>query len=263
VGCEPPSRASESVGHEELSSTAWHCTRRSARRSGGLDSVAKSSPSCTCRRHFDPGAVARAEAELPELDSDRTGRSATAGQRVAVDPSAAADRLATAARPVRSVEAAGSALGEMRARVTRARLGNAGTGGTGGSTAQAPLLAAHAQQYFRIESAPAGPRAPKLLFVGSDDGGITNARFVSLLASARLQSIEPLSYMRDLLCLLPSWPKSRVLELAPAYWKRPSCPKLKNSWPPTSPGACCFRRLCERPIAQPVYCPAAILSVTG
>ncbi|MBK8265380.1 MAG: hypothetical protein IPK80_29130 [Nannocystis sp.] len=26
-------------------------------------------------------------------------------------------------------------------------------------------------------------------------------------------------YLRDLLCLLPSWPRSRVLELAPAYWK--------------------------------------------
>ncbi|MBK8259983.1 MAG: hypothetical protein IPK80_01435 [Nannocystis sp.] len=26
--------------------------------------------------------------------------------------------------------------------------------------------------------------------------------------------------LRDLLCLLPSWPKSRVLGLAPAYWKQ-------------------------------------------
>jgi len=57
-------------------------------------------------------------------------------------------------------------------------------------------------------------------FVGSDDGGITNARFVSLLASARLHGVEPLSYIRDLFCLLPSWPKSRVLELAPAYWEK-------------------------------------------
>ena len=58
------------------------------------------------------------------------------------------------------------------------------------------------------------------LFVGSDDGGVTNSRFVSLLASARLHDIEPLGYIRDLLCLLPSWPRSRVLELAPAYWKQ-------------------------------------------
>ncbi len=58
------------------------------------------------------------------------------------------------------------------------------------------------------------------LFVGSDDGGVTNARFVSLLASARLHGVEPLGYIRDLFCLLPSWPKARVLELAPAYWKQ-------------------------------------------
>ncbi|MGH9893466.1 MAG: hypothetical protein ACREA0_16050, partial [bacterium] len=30
--------------------------------------------------------------------------------------------------------------------------------------------------------------------------------------------IEPWAYLRDLFCLLPSWPRSRVLELAPANW---------------------------------------------
>jgi transposase len=57
------------------------------------------------------------------------------------------------------------------------------------------------------------------LFVGSDDGGETNAVFVSLLASCQLHDIEPFAYLRDLLCLLPSWKKSDVLRLAPAYWK--------------------------------------------
>jgi hypothetical protein len=57
------------------------------------------------------------------------------------------------------------------------------------------------------------------LFCGSDDGAEVNTIFVSLLASCRMHRIEPLGYMRDLLCLLPSWPKHRVLELAPAYWK--------------------------------------------
>ena len=57
------------------------------------------------------------------------------------------------------------------------------------------------------------------LFVGSDDGGDVNTIFVSLLASCRLHKIEPLAYMRDLLCLLPRWPRHRVLELAPAYWR--------------------------------------------
>jgi transposase len=57
------------------------------------------------------------------------------------------------------------------------------------------------------------------LFCGSDDGAEVNTIFVSLLASCRMHRIEPLGYMRDLLCLLPSWPKHRVLELAPAYWQ--------------------------------------------
>ncbi len=58
------------------------------------------------------------------------------------------------------------------------------------------------------------------LFVGSDDGAEVNTIFVSLLASCRLHGIEPLGYMRDLLCLLPRWPPERMLELAPAYWKQ-------------------------------------------
>jgi transposase len=56
------------------------------------------------------------------------------------------------------------------------------------------------------------------LFCGSDEGAETNTIFVSLLASCRMHQIEPQSYMRDLLCLLPRWPKSRILDLAPVNW---------------------------------------------
>jgi hypothetical protein len=58
------------------------------------------------------------------------------------------------------------------------------------------------------------------LFCGSDDGAEVNTIWVSLLASVRMHRIEPLGYIRDLLCLLPRWPKHRVLELAPAYWRK-------------------------------------------
>jgi len=58
------------------------------------------------------------------------------------------------------------------------------------------------------------------LFVGSEDGAKANATFVSLIASCRLLGIEPFAYMRDLFCLLPGWPRHRLLELAPAYWKQ-------------------------------------------
>lgn len=58
------------------------------------------------------------------------------------------------------------------------------------------------------------------LFVGSDAGAEWNATFVSLIASCQLHDIEPWAYLRDILCLLPSWPHHRVLELAPKYWKQ-------------------------------------------
>src|SRR5689334_14343339 len=57
------------------------------------------------------------------------------------------------------------------------------------------------------------------LFVGHDDAGAVNAIFTSLLASCRLCKVEPWTYLRDVLCLLPSWPEHRLLELAPVQWK--------------------------------------------
>jgi hypothetical protein len=33
-----------------------------------------------------------------------------------------------------------------------------------------------------------------------------------------MHKLEPWAYLRDLFCLLPSWPAQRVLELAPASW---------------------------------------------
>ena len=58
------------------------------------------------------------------------------------------------------------------------------------------------------------------LFCGSDAGAEVNTIWVSLLASCRLHRIEPQSYLRDLLCLLPSWPATQVLQLAPVYWSQ-------------------------------------------
>jgi len=77
------------------------------------------------------------------------------------------------------------------------------------------------------------------LFVGSDDGARTNTIFVSLLASCQLHGIEPWAYLRDLLCLLPSWPNKRVLELAPAYWRE----TLKNEDTQQRLAANCFRSI--------------------
>ncbi|MCA9710346.1 MAG: IS66 family transposase [Myxococcales bacterium] len=58
------------------------------------------------------------------------------------------------------------------------------------------------------------------LFVGNDEAAEVNTTFVSLIASCQMHGIEPYGYLRDLLCLLPLWPRSRVLELAPAHWRK-------------------------------------------
>jgi transposase len=71
-------------------------------------------------------------------------------------------------------------------------------------------------QFFRLWRAH--HKRKNWLFVGSDDGGRVNATFTTLLASCRMLGVEPWSYLRDLLCLLPRWPAHRVLELAPLHW---------------------------------------------
>ena len=35
-----------------------------------------------------------------------------------------------------------------------------------------------------------------------------------------MHDIEPWRYLRDLFCLMPIWPRSGVLELAPEHWRQ-------------------------------------------
>lgn len=58
------------------------------------------------------------------------------------------------------------------------------------------------------------------IFLGSEDGGEWNCIFSALIASCKLHDIEPWAYLRDLFILLPDWPRSRVLELSPKFWKQ-------------------------------------------
>ena len=67
-------------------------------------------------------------------------------------------------------------------------------------------------------------------FLGSDGGGVANATFMSLIASCQLHGIDPAEYLRDLLCLLPSWKAADVIDLAPARWRETSARELvRNS----------------------------------
>ena len=57
-------------------------------------------------------------------------------------------------------------------------------------------------------------------FCGSDDGAEWNAIATTLIASCQRHSIEPWAYLRDVLTLLPGWPKRDVLQLAPKLWNQ-------------------------------------------
>jgi transposase len=56
------------------------------------------------------------------------------------------------------------------------------------------------------------------LFVGSDGHAETAANIMSLVASARLHRLDPEAYLRDMIRVLPHWPRDRYLELSPKHW---------------------------------------------
>ena len=56
------------------------------------------------------------------------------------------------------------------------------------------------------------------LFAGSDDHAESAGHILSLIASAKLHGLDPERYLRDIIRVLPFWPRERFLELAPKYW---------------------------------------------
>jgi len=56
------------------------------------------------------------------------------------------------------------------------------------------------------------------LFAGSDEHAQSAGHILSLIASARLHDLDPERYLRDIIRVLPHWPRGRFLELAPKYW---------------------------------------------
>ena len=57
------------------------------------------------------------------------------------------------------------------------------------------------------------------LFAGSLRAGKRAAAIMSLIESAKLNGLEPLGYLRDVLERLPTHPASRIEELLPHRWK--------------------------------------------
>lgn len=57
------------------------------------------------------------------------------------------------------------------------------------------------------------------LFTGSDDHAQSTANLFTMVATARLHGLDIEEYLRDLIYVLPYWPRERVLELAPPFWQ--------------------------------------------
>ncbi|MDO8886214.1 transposase domain-containing protein, partial [Candidatus Oleimmundimicrobium sp.] len=53
------------------------------------------------------------------------------------------------------------------------------------------------------------------MFTGSERAGRRAAAIQSLLATAKLNGIEPAAWLKDTLEKLPTWPNSRIDELLP------------------------------------------------
>ena len=56
------------------------------------------------------------------------------------------------------------------------------------------------------------------LFLGSDDHAQAAGNLLTLIATARLHRLDPELYLRDLIRVLPYWPRERFLELCPRDW---------------------------------------------
>jgi transposase len=56
------------------------------------------------------------------------------------------------------------------------------------------------------------------LFAGSDAHAEAAVNIMSVIASAKLHGLDPERYLRELIRVLPHWPKDHVIELAPKYW---------------------------------------------
>ena len=58
------------------------------------------------------------------------------------------------------------------------------------------------------------------LYFANETGLKWYTTFRSLIASCLLHQLNPEEYLEQMLRLVPHWPVTRLLELAPKYWRR-------------------------------------------
>ena len=59
-------------------------------------------------------------------------------------------------------------------------------------------------------------------FAGSDEGGRRAAAIYTLIATAKLNDVDPQAWLADILARLPDHPAKRIAELLPWNWLRPN-----------------------------------------
>ena len=59
------------------------------------------------------------------------------------------------------------------------------------------------------------------LFAGSEAGAKRAAIIYSLVASCKLNELDPFAYFRDILTRVSTHPAERIDELLPGNWKKP------------------------------------------
>jgi len=61
------------------------------------------------------------------------------------------------------------------------------------------------------------------LFAGSDSGADRAAAMVTLIATAKLNDVDPQAWLADVLARIAAIPQSRLPELLPWNWQREDC----------------------------------------
>ena len=74
-------------------------------------------------------------------------------------------------------------------------------------------------QFALLRSCESSHDRNNWLFSGSLAAGARAADIMSLIQTAKMNQIEPLAYLTDVLTRLPTHPNSRIDELLPTRWR--------------------------------------------
>ena len=87
------------------------------------------------------------------------------------------------------------------------------------------------------------------LFVGSDRGGDRAAVMFSLIATCKLNAVDPLAWLTDVLTRIADMPQTRLHKLLPWHWKDNCANSATSTRPPDLPSATRLPRKTHKSIA--------------